>query len=237
MTNGYLAFLDYLELRRRVEKWLAPGNVLLIHAFVFGIVVFLMPTFVMSSDRFRIDYIDRSYGFLVATWSGLLFIHGLWTYWHSGANKGKRDKFTEYVMRQGLENDDLYLSKNPKDLFRLHALLNNDIRTRSSMSLVLLFFSFLNALNWIPWALSDPGGPGAWWSSPSIVAPFLLALGINFWWRRRHEVRLTDQMEALFSSPSNQQFDEDNESEREGRLSEDDELVTVDEYMMKRKRN
>ncbi|MBA3869992.1 MAG: hypothetical protein H0X30_12665 [Anaerolineae bacterium] len=105
------------------------------------------------------------------------------------------------------------------------------------MSPLLLFFGFLNVLIWIPWALSDPGGPGAWWNGPSIVTPFLLALGINFWWRRRHEARLADQMEALFGDQMNPDFEDNYNSERHKRLSDGDELVTVDEYIMKRKRN
>ena len=35
MTNGYLTFLDYLELRRRVEKRLASGRYFLLHIIIF----------------------------------------------------------------------------------------------------------------------------------------------------------------------------------------------------------
>jgi len=37
MTNGYLTFLDYLELRRRVEKRLASGSLFLLHVIAFGV--------------------------------------------------------------------------------------------------------------------------------------------------------------------------------------------------------
>jgi hypothetical protein len=239
MTNGYLTFLDYLELRRRVEKWLASGNLLLLHTLVFGIGATALGIIGFQSyyNPFDYYYVDPSMGHIVGLWSGILLLHGLWFYWRSGAHGGRRDQTIASEMRERLQNDDLYLSDHPKDLFRLHNLLNNDIRIRASMIPVLVFFSFLNVLIWLPWALNDAHSPWAWTNAQILIVPLLLALGWNFAARRRHEVKLRQQMEQLFGSQQTQSSEDEYGAEREMRLSENDELVTVDEYMMKRKRN
>jgi hypothetical protein len=236
MTNGYLTFLDYLELRRRVERRLASGKWFLLHAITFGVGAAIVGTAGWSPyyDSFRNYFIDPAYGFIIGSWSALLLIHGLWSYWHSGAHGAKRNEAIEREMRQRVEAHDLYLSDHPKDLFRLHCLINSDIRSRASMISVLLTFIVINAVIWIPWAILEADSSFAWQMAPMLVIPLLLALTWNFWRRGRHEVKLRNQMEQLFGSQS---YQEDDYPEREMRLSDSDELVTVDEYMMKRKRN
>lgn len=235
MINGYLTFLDYLELRRRVEKRLASGNWFLLHTIIFGVGAAAVGNAGWSPyyDPFRNYFIDPTYGFLIGSWSALLLMHGLWAYWHSGARGGKRDEAIEREMRERIQADDLYLSNHPKDLFRLHGLLNSDIRTRASMIPVLLTFIIINAVIWIPWAILDPQSSFAWQTAPILVIPLLLSLGWNIWRRGRHNARISDQMEQLFGT---QPIEDDYDPEREIRLRNDDELVTVDEYMMKRKR-
>jgi len=237
MTNGYLTFLDYLELRRRVEKRLAAGNWFLLHIFVFGIGAALIGIagFHAIYDPDEYFYIFPQYGHYVSLWSGVLLAHGLSTYWRSGARAGKRDVVIENEMRERLQNDDMYLSDHPKDLFRLHGLLNDDIRKRASLVPTLLTFVIINALIWIPWALSGQAFTSFAWNAASLlVVPFLLTLVWNIWGRARHESKLRKQLEQLFGSRSSEK---DAYLERETRLSaEDDEIVTVDEYMLKRKR-
>ena len=236
MANGYLTFLDYLELRRRVEKRLASGNLLLLHTVAFGIGATALGFIGFQTFYNPYDYyfVDPTMGHIVGLWSGILLLHGLWFYWRSGARGGQRDEAIEREMRERLQRDDLYLSNHPKDLFRLHGLLNNDIRKRASMISVLVFFGFLNALMWIPWALNDAHSPWAWTNAQILILPLLLALGWNMWRRGRYEAKLRDQIEYLFG---NQSYEEEYYPEREARLSDSEELVTVDEYMMKRKRN
>jgi len=238
MTNGYLTFLDYLELRRRVERRLASGKGFLLHAITFGVGAAAIGNAGWSPyyDPFQNYFIDPTYGFLIGCWSALLLVHGLWSYWHSGARAGKREEAIEREMRERVQADDLYLSDHTKDLFRLHDLLINNIRTRASMIPVLLTFIVINAVVWIPWAILEPDSSFAWKMAPLLVIPLLLALAWNLWRRGRHEAKLRDQMEQLFGNPIDQQFEDDYETEHEARLTESDELVTVDEYMMKRKR-
>jgi len=239
MTNGYLTFLDYLELRRRVEKRLASGNLLLLHTFFFGIGATILGIvgFQWVYNSFNYYYVDPSMGFIVSGWSVILLVHGLWTYWYSGVRGGQRDRVIEDEMRERLQNDDLYLSNHPKDLFRLHGLLNNDISKRASLIPILIVFTFLNTLLWVPWALNDARTPWAWTNAQILIAPLLVAIAWNFWQRSRHQAKLRIQMEQLFGSQQSLPTDDNFDSEREARLSESDELVTVDEYMMKRKRD
>lgn len=235
MSNGYLTFLDYLELRRRVERRLASGNYFLLHIFIFG----AGATFIGLAGWSPYIYGWFVYpvnGHLVSLWSGILLAHGLLDYWRSGARAGQREGIIENEMRERLQSDDMYLSNHPKDLFRLHGLLNDDIQKRASMTPMLLVFVFINACVWIPWTLAGQASTSfAWMMAMVLVIPFILAVVWNVWRRVRHEAQLRKQLEAYFSK---EQIDDEPFDEREIRLSDDgDELVTVDEYMMKRKRN
>jgi hypothetical protein len=238
MTNGYLTFLDYLELRRRVEKRLAAGNWFLLHIIIFiiGATMIGLAGFHTTYDPDEYFFIFPYYGHWVTFWSGVLLTHGLWSYWRSGARGGKRDHVIESEMRERIKNNDLFLSDHPRDLFQLHGLLNDDIQKRASMTPILLFFVFINASIWIPWTLAGEARTSfAWMLAALLVVPMLLALIWNLWQRRRHRTQLRKQLEQYFSNERN---DDERNDERETRLSNDnDELVTVDEYMMKRKRS
>src|SRR5215207_6510808 len=122
MANGYLTFLDYLELRRRVERRLASGKWFLLHTIAFGVGAAAIGNVGWSPyyDSSRNYFIDPSYGFLIGCWSALLLIHGICSYWRSGALGGRRDEVIEREMRERVQADDLYLGNHPKDLFRLH---------------------------------------------------------------------------------------------------------------------
>jgi len=235
MANGYLTFLDYLELRRRVEKQLASGNHFLLHIFIFGTGATFSGLAGWSPYIYG-WFVYPLNGHLVSLWSGILLAHGLWTYWQSGARAGRRDHVIESEMRERIKNDDLFLSDRPKDLFRLHGLLNDDIQKRASMTPTLLLFAFINACVWIPWTLAGHASDSfAWMVAMMLVIPFIVAVVWNVWQRVRHEAQLRKKLEQYFS---NEQIDNEPFDEREMRLSEDgDELITVDEYMVKRKRN
>ncbi len=234
MTNGYLTFLDYLELRRRVEKRLASVNPLLLHGLIFGVSTTIIG--LMGYPQFYSGYfVYPVNGHVVSLWSGVLLAHGLWTYWHSGARAGRRDHIIEDEMRQRLQANDMYLSDHPKDLFRLHGLLNDDIQKRASLIPMLLFFVFINTLIWIPWTLAGQANTSyAWMDAMMLAVPLILGIAWNVWQRARHEAETRKQLEQFFGY---KQIDDGQEYEREMRLSNDDELITVDEYMMKRKRN
>jgi hypothetical protein len=238
MTNGYLTFLDYLELRRRVEKRLASGNLFLLHFIVFGVGTAIIGTAAWSPyyDPYRGYFINPVIGHWITLWSGILLAHGLCSFWRSGARAGRRDNVIEIEMRERLQADDMYLSDRPKDLFRLHGLLNDDIRKRAAMIPTLIFFAFLNACIWIPWTLGGQAATSfAWTTAWMLAVPALLSIIWVLWRGSRNETKLRKQLEQYFST---EQTENDLIYEREMRLSNDnDELITVDEYMMKRKRS
>lgn len=162
-----------------------------------------------------------------------MLAHGLRSFWRSGARAGKRDVAIESEMRERLQADDMYLSEHPKDLFRLHGLLNDNIRKRAAMIPALLFFVFINACIWIPWTLSGQSSSSfAWTTAWMLAVPTLFSIVWVLWRGSRTEARLRKQLEQYFG---NEQIGNESNYEREMRLS--DELVTVDEYMLKRKRS
>lgn len=238
MTNGYLTFLDYFELRRRVEQRLVSTSWFLLHVIIFGVGASIVGIEGWSPyyDAYRDYFINPSHGILVAGWSILLLVHGVWSYWQSGMRAGKRDEAIEREMREKIRANDLYLGDHTKELFRLHGLLNTDIRIRSSMIQVPIFFVFINAIIWITGTTIDYGRtPFSWTIAPFLIPPLVLVLFWNMWRRGQHEARLRRQLQQYFSSDP---IDDERSDEREMRLSNDgDELVTIDEYMIKRKRN
>ncbi len=179
MTNGYLTFLDYLELLRRIERRLASGSWFLLHVILFGAGTAIVGTAAWSPyyDPNRQYFINPVIGHWITLWSGVLLAHGLWSFWQSGSRTGRRDGVIESEMRERLQTDDIYLSDRPKDLFRLHGLLNDDIQKRANMIPTLLLFVFINACIWIPWTISGEADSSfAWMTAPILAVPALASI-------------------------------------------------------------
>lgn len=200
--SSYLTFLDYLELRRRVERRLASSQMLLMHSVFFVIVIAALlvnGTYSYQPPDYRPQYLVTPLaGVIMALWSVGLLLHGLWTYRASGAWHATRGQVVEDEMRQRLENTDDYMAADPQDLFQLHALLEDDIRERSGSTFTLLTFTIINAVIWVVWAI----GAQAQNSFPWQVIPFL-ALGIyvpllalSAWRRGRGERRVRKTLEV-----------------------------------------
>lgn len=181
-------------------------------------------------DPFRDYFINPTIGHWVSLWSVLLVAHGVWSFWRSR----RRDEAVESEMREQLQANDLYLSEHPKDLFRLHGLLSDDIRRRHRHIPLLVVFAVVNAFIWIPWTVTGEAGTSfAWQTSFLLVIPFILTLLWSIWRRVQHEKRLRKQLEAAFSWENRE---DDQNYERDMRLGNDGELITVDDYMLKQKR-
>jgi hypothetical protein len=113
MWNSYFGYLDYLELRRRVERRLSGSLWLFAHIVVFAflpLVCFaLWPYgwwYPVRGSTLVHDWI--AYGMI--GWSIVLLLHGLWTYFRSGAWGGRRSQVIETEMRERVRNDDTYLA-------------------------------------------------------------------------------------------------------------------------------
>ena len=193
MWNSYFSYLDYLELRRRVERRLSGSLWLFIHVALFVIIPqacyglwpwgWWYPGYTLVHDWIAAAMIG---------WSIILLLHGLWTFFRSGAWGGRRSQVIETEMRERVRSDDSYLTQDSRDLFRLHGLLEEDVRRRSGMMVVpLTLFTVINAVLWI----AEQGGlydALVWWM-PVTMSLFLLPiLMVNRWQLRRHEGKLRD---------------------------------------------
>ncbi len=234
MWNDYLTFLDYLELRRRVERRLAGAQWLFLHALLFIFVAVLAVSYAASTFSWwngRSYFLEPSYGQIMAVWSGVLAVHSLWTFRHSGASSMARGDAVEAEMRERIDSDDSYLSDNPKILFRLHGLLDDDIRRRAGSVAALMLFAVGNAAVWIPWAIYTPEDSFAWQITlfTGFLAGVLLLFGAMR--RGRQEARLRRGMTQLPGTVEIPRYQPPRQREPDyARLVEDGELVDYDFY-------
>jgi hypothetical protein len=228
MWNDYFSYLDYLELRRRVEKHLAKAHVLALHISVFVVAVLYV---LMANNRFFNPgeypgyFTSPSLASFMAGWSLLLLAHGLLTFRRSAASENAREKAIETEMRQRLEKQDTYLVEDERDLFRLHGLLNEDIKSRASPAVVLTVFTAINGLMWFVWAL-DSGGrdPFAWQMTPLLALAFMPLLFAVMNRRSKHDQELMHQLSENEQAAGKRKR-RTSEQERAVRLTDDGELV------------
>jgi hypothetical protein len=136
--------------------------------------------------------VDPVIGGIMFVWAIALMLYGLLTYFRSGAWESTLSHAVETEMRERLENNDSYLVQDAHDLFRLHGLLEEDVRRRARATIrPLAFFAVINGLLW----MVERGGTYS--MTPRTVTPFLallllIMLAFNFWQVRRHERKLRD---------------------------------------------
>lgn len=237
MADNYSAYLDYKEIRRRVERrfkkgyWLA-GNLALFLLFVLYCT--LIGYFYVSPM-----YPDRSYfiepaaGVFVTIWSALLFFHSLIAYRKSGAFSERREEAIEGELRERLAQDDTLLLSDRHQAFRIHALLAEDIQQRTRDFTTVLTFTGINAAVWVLWALVGASTPVAW-SVTSLLTllvllPLLLISRAN---RRRQDHKLTHTLanwdvQASYAKRKRQM--PDYADDYTARLTDDGELVEWDD--------
>lgn len=166
MWGNYGSYLDYLELRRRVEKRLMPSFWLLIHTALFALWTPIWLAIYTDRTSARDGFVSQPMAQFMMVWSIVLLAHGLWTWLRSGAWAGARSRAIEREMRD-VALDDTFFAQDERDLFRLHGMLDEDIRSRANNVLVLVAFTFINAINWIG------SGGGHMTSYPWQITPFL----------------------------------------------------------------
>lgn len=207
MWNSYFSYLDYLELRRRVERRLSGSLWLFIHVMLFAftpLVAVAVTPYWRSwwwGDGFNLVLPWIAYGMM--GWSVALLLHGLWTYFRSGAWGSRRSQLIETEMRQRVQHEDSYLVQDDRDLFRLHGLLEEDVRKRGSAAVIpLAVFTVVNAVNW----LMSGGGLSTsypWQITPAIVLLILLpVLGFRLWGENRRQHKLMQMMASGVTAPA-----------------------------------
>src|SRR5262245_44475618 len=88
MWNDYFSYLDYVELRRRVERHLTKAHLLALHISVFIVAVMyvlLMNDRIFSPLEYPDYFTSPSLGSFMTAWSLVLLTHGLLTYRRSAA--------------------------------------------------------------------------------------------------------------------------------------------------------
>jgi hypothetical protein len=243
--QNYRLFLDYLELRRRIEKRLAHPNLLLAHAAVFSVAVTYFSIYVTQQMmRFSYDPNIRfafypPETFVVTGWAVLLMIHGLRTYLHSGAAGGTREQAVADEIGERIEKDDSHLTSNHRDLFRLHGLLERDIQQRSSGTALLMLFTVCNGLGWLLWAFTNVMGMSGenaieypWQAAPILSLVFLIVLVANQLRLMGHNAVIKDQVAAF----NVDEYDEVEKEKSDYRLALDDELIDFEPATLNGKR-
>lgn len=234
--QNYFIFLDYLELRRRVEKRLSKVNWVLLHSIVFVLATGVFLSVATSGVAFppRDYFVRPEYGQAMTAWSIILLGHVLWAFSRSGASDARRNDMIEREMRERIQNDDTYLSDNPKDLFRIHGLMEEDIQKRSSAFYTLRLFSILNVIFWLGSLYSDQLRSSAPWQLvPMMGVAFIPILLFNGWRRSRYEGKVRKLLGSATPTETTYSTDDD----RFVRLSDDGELEYIeDEGKLKKKR-
>lgn len=234
MWNDYLTYLDYLELRRRVEKRLARPKALLFHVLIFILIVGGTTLYLHRSVSWNYYFYEPGAAQIFTLWSGVLFLHGLFTFLRSGVFSGRREAIIEREMRKRLQDDVHFLSDNPQDLFRLHGLLYEDVGRRAKPFWLLSLFSTLNGIGWWVWYYMSSQRSSVMGDAVLLAAPILLVLLAIV---AARQARYTHEMQKqMRENAQNTVSPKQLRREPAYRLEEDGELITIDEYREKAKR-
>lgn len=225
MKNSSPLFFEYKEIRRRVERQLGSANMLIGHLVMFFMAVIATISYFSPTLYFQGTFQLAVSGMLML-WSFALAGHGFLVYRTAGASGRARELAINRQLEERLTQGDTELLNNPRDVFRIHGLLEDDIRKRSGTLLALLSFLVLNAAGWLIYIGSSGESLYPW---NLLAFAFLIltpALIINFLRRWLRERRYA----ALFSYWAAQpEVGRTKEKRREDdaalRLSDDGELI------------
>lgn len=183
MLNNYRSYLEYKELRRRIEAKLSKPRHVLIHAIVFlattGFLWLVTFPQIYDAGTAGNPYVP---GLLTTVWSFALLVHALWSTFHSGYWPGKREQAVENEMGKLL--DEYLATVDDADFFEIHRMLDEDVRQRAGYQFSLNMFGISNAFLWSIWILTGTHGHGypIWYPVGFTALVFLLCGGIlNFW--------------------------------------------------------
>lgn len=236
MDDDFSAYLDYKEIRRRVERrfkngWFLAGHLALFLLFVLYCTVighfFMSPPYYFYHPYF----IDPAAGGFAAVWSVVLLFHSLRSFRRSGAAGEAREEAIERELRERLAQDDTLLLSDRRQAFRIHALMAEDIHRRSGAFITVLLFTGINAVIWVLWALTGAFSPVAWTVTSLLTFVLLPLLVLNSSARRRQDKKMRHTLanwnvQAQYAKRKRQTPDDDAYPTR---LTEDGELVEWDD--------
>jgi hypothetical protein len=196
MLKTYRSYLDYKEIRRRVEGKLQKSRGLLIHILIFlaaniGLWIVSYPT---RYDPIAYNNVFMA-GVFTAAWSAVLLLHALGGFFHSGLWPSARETAIEAEMSALLADS---LDSDDEDFFQIHRMLDNDIWQRSGYLFSLSIFAISNVFIWMVWVLAGAAlYNSVLWFGVIFAAMIFVAGGgiLNFWRRgKREQRRIQDNM-------------------------------------------
>lgn len=138
----------------------------------------------------------------------------------------------EDELKQRIEQGDTDLLDNPRQTFQIHGLLSEDVRLRAGVFVPITAFVLLNALSWVVWAIQGAYSSYSWTVTlPTTLVFILPALVVNVIRRGRRNRRIKRLLgeDSAYGAPWKAKRNADVEDEAIYRLSEDGELVAVEE--------
>jgi hypothetical protein len=189
MLRNYRSYLEYKDMRRRIEAGLHRPRAVLTHVIVYLTVNSVMwlatyPKFYEPGTSENIFFP----GLITAAWGFVLMAHAIWSYFHSGFWPGARETAIETEMSAHLQTDHPITDED--DLFQVHRMLDEDIRQRAGYHFSLSMFTFINAFIWTMWVLmgSHYYNYLVWYALALVVMVFVIGGGaLNFWRSGRRE--------------------------------------------------
>ncbi len=227
MSERYSPFHEYTAIRRRVERHLNSGMIL-----VFHIVLFVLASYFMYASRQSVLQM-RNFASFMTVWSFVLLAQSVWAYRRSGAFAKSRERVINAELAERIKRDDTALLDNPRFHFRIQTLLDDDIQQRAGVAAVLLTYAGVNAATWVFWALQ---GVVSWTLVPTIAVFMLVpAYALNRWRRQRRDARLRALLGEMPRPDTTRDRFWDDADDRAMRLTADGELIDLDEIGMKDK--
>jgi hypothetical protein len=229
-------FLDYVEIRRRIERLLPGMQAVFVHLVLFlaAVVVFLAVEFPrLHYYSYTQYFMEPGMGFFMTVWSVLLVLHGLWLYRRSGSAAAVREQAVEREIQARLEQGDTALLEDQRRVFRIRGLLDEDIRQRAGLNVALLTFLAVNVGTWLVWASHGAVDSYTWQMTiPTALAFLIPAFVLNLWRRRRRDTRLRSLMSerTVAAGKAKRKLSFDDIAERAVHLSDDGELVNLDNF-------
>jgi hypothetical protein len=228
MKNTSPLFFEYTEIRRRVERQLAITQMVISHFLLFLFAEMIVLTSRPPDAPSYWRQLPMSIGIPLALWSLALLGHGVWVYRKSGASAKAREAAINHQLEERLDEGDTELLNTQREAFRLHGLLEEDIRKRSGTYTATLLFLALNLVGWVIYAASQRDGTFPWNALPLTILCLAPATLVNFLrrvQREREYAALFDNWSAQGDSSVRQSKPKRREDESTVRLSDDGELV------------
>jgi len=230
MWDKHPLYLDYLQIRQRIESRLASSQAILAHIVLFLIAVLAL--LITTLYPINYPYVPRSYfinpnaSYIMTAWSIILLSHWVLLYRNSGASHNKRAQAVENEINQRLERGDTELLDNPRQAFRLQALLNEDIRLRAGLFAPIMVFLMLNAVTWVAWAVQGEFTSYTWQMTVPTALVFLLPpLAVNAWRRARRNRRIIRLLTDEYAISEKPKRTAETVHDAAYRLSDDGELL------------